>query len=302
MRLQIIPSHQIDTAKWDNCVEANANGLIYATSGYLNAMADNWSGLVIDDYAAIVPLPWRRKWGIVYLYTPPFTQQLGFIGTKAISPQEIKHQLTSFAKYGDYLFNDANTSLSDALGCSPCNNYISNLNRHYEEIKASYKKSFQKNVNRANHQELFYTESLDIDEATTLFYQYNKLKISHVEQSSLANFNQLCKKWQPAGKVMIRKVTNAHGELLSIVLLLTDSKRYYNLINYTSEAGRLVEANYYLYDHVFRELAGSKKLFDFEGSDLPGVKAFYESMGGVGQPYSHWHFNELPWPLKLVKK
>jgi hypothetical protein len=302
MNLRIIPSSQINTDKWDACVKANVNGLIYASSDYLNAMTDNWSGLIIDDYTTIMPLPWRKKWGITYLYTPPFTQQLGLIGFKPISSNQLNEQLTSFAKYGDYLFNDGNTALANSLGCTLCNNYVIDLEKSYEEIKATYKKSFQKNVNRASRQELFYSISTDIDEAIALFYQYNKPKINHVEQSSLANFNRLCKQCQLFDKVIIRRVTNAKGALMSIVLLLTDDKRYYNIINYTSEAGRQCEANYFLYDNVFRELAGNNKLFDFEGSDLSGVKAFYESMGGVAKPYSHWHFNELPWLLKLIKK
>ena len=302
MRLQILPSHQIDTAKWDDCVASNPNGFIYATSDYLQAMSNNWSGLVVEDYAAVMPLPWRKKWGIRYLYTPPFTQQLGLIGPEIISPDQLKLQLTIFAKYGDYLWNDSNNNLANTLGGTPCNNYISNLNRSYEEIKAGYKKSFLKNVNRAHHQELLYSISTDIEEATALFYQYNQSKISHVTESSLNNFNQLCKQLQSDRKVIIRRVTNAQNELQSIVLLLTDSKRIYNIINYTSETGRQVESNYFLYDHLFKEFAGSNKMFDFEGSDLPGVKAFYESMGGIARPYCHWHFNELPWPLKLIKK
>ena len=302
MRIQIIPSEQIDTTKWDSCVAEAANGLIYATSDYLNAMADNWSGLVVDDYATIMPLPWRRKWGIRYLYTPPFTQQLGLIGNKFISIEALTKQLEGFAKYGDYLFNEGNTEIANKLGCTPCNNYLLDLKRDYDEIKATYKKSFQKNVNRASHQALVYTISSDIHEATHVFYEYNKHKIGHVAPKDLANFSKLCKQWHIQKRVVIRRVTNAENELMSMLLLLQDDKRLYNIINYTSELGRQCEANYFLYDHLFRELAGSNKHFDFEGSDLPGVKAFYESMGGIAQPYSHWHFNKLPWLMKLIKK
>ena len=60
MNLQILPSPLIDTTKWDDCISRSANGLIYASSRYLNAMADNWDGMIIDDYKAVMPLPWRE--------------------------------------------------------------------------------------------------------------------------------------------------------------------------------------------------------------------------------------------------
>ncbi len=302
MSIQIIPSSLIDKARWDACVTSSGNGLIYANSGYLDAMADNWSGVVVGDYEAVMALPWRRKWGITYLYTPPFTQQLGLIGEASVTMNELKQQIINLANYGDYLFNYENSGLVDSLKAESCNNYFIDLQRSYEEIKVAYRKSFQKNVNRASHQELFYSNSSDVDEATALFYQYNKTNIGHVEPATMARFTQLCKQLQQSEKVIIRKVTNTEGALLSIVLLLTDEKRYYNIINFTSDAGRQCESNYFLYDQLFKELAGCGKLFDLEGSDLPGVKAFYESMGGLNQPYTHWHYNELPWFLKLIKK
>ena len=302
MSVQIISSSLIDKAKWDHCVSSNSNGLIYATYDYLDAMADNWSGLVVDDYTVVMPLPWRRKWGITYLYTPPFTQQLGLIGNGAVNLNEQKQQLTGFASYGDYLFNHENSGFVDSLEVTPCNNYFIDLNRSYEEIKGSYRKSFQKNVNRASHQELFYSNSSDVDEATELFYQYNKSNIGHVPPAKMESFSKLCKQWQSLERVVIRKVVNGSGALMSIVLLLKDEKRYYNIINFTSDAGRQCESNYFLYDQLFKELASCGKLFDFEGSDLPGVRSFYESMGGINQPYTHWHFNALPWFLKLIKR
>jgi hypothetical protein len=53
---------------------------------------------------------------------------------------------------------------------------------------------------------------------------------------------------------------------------------------------------------ILKEFSGRNLLFDFEGSDLPGVKEFYECFGPIDQPYFHYHFNDLPFPLNLVKK
>ena len=90
--------------------------------------------------------------------------------------------------------------------------------------------------------------------------------------------------------------------MVSSVILLEDRNRFYNIINYTTIEGRQLKANFFLYDNLFKELSESPMLFDFEGSDLTGVKHFYKNFGAINQPYFQWHFNQLPWPLNYLKQ
>ena len=48
--IRYLERNEIDTIKWDNCIGNAFNGLIYARSFYLDAMAENWSALVAGDY------------------------------------------------------------------------------------------------------------------------------------------------------------------------------------------------------------------------------------------------------------
>ncbi|MGZ3950491.1 MAG: hypothetical protein ACXVBZ_03805, partial [Flavisolibacter sp.] len=72
--------HEVEIDKWDRCISGSSNGLIYAYSYYLDATADNWDALVLNDYQAVMPLPWRKKFGVFYLYQPSFAAQLGVFG------------------------------------------------------------------------------------------------------------------------------------------------------------------------------------------------------------------------------
>jgi hypothetical protein len=83
---------EIDIAKWDQCIEKSSNGLIYAYSFYLDHTADNWDALILNDYEAVMPLPWRKKFQFYYLYQPTFTAQLGIFGNN-ISAQLIENFL-----------------------------------------------------------------------------------------------------------------------------------------------------------------------------------------------------------------
>ena len=99
-----------------------------------------------------------------------------------------------------------------------------------------------------------------------------------------------------------RDAVNKKGEILSTALLLFDGKRFYNMMNTTTDKGRKMSSNHYLMNSIIQEFAGQPYIFDFEGSDLPGVKAFYENFGAANEQYFHIKYNNLPWTVKLIKR
>jgi hypothetical protein len=300
--VQIIPSNQIDKAKWDACVANNSNGLIYATTAFLNTIAKEWKGIVINDYETIFPLCIKQKFGIQYLYTPPFIQQLGFIGNNELVTEKIIAAIFEKVKYGSVNLNYSNINFNAIQQCKVHSNYVIDLNQNYQQIKANYKKSIDYSLNKASKQNLKYTADISFEIAIENYQKHNQQALQHVGLEDYNNLGKLLSELQQEEKVIVRKVVNGSNETLSIAVLLKDNKRFYNLINYTSNEGRQAEANYFLYGKILEEFAETPMLFDFEGSDLPGVKSFYEKFGAVNQPYFHWHFNQLPFFLKWIKK
>src|SRR5688572_8760496 len=84
--IQYLKHGEIDKGSWDRCIDDAPNGLIYAYATYLDHMADNWDGLVLNNYEAVMPLPWRKKWGVHYIYQPFLMAQSGLFG-KNLTPQ-----------------------------------------------------------------------------------------------------------------------------------------------------------------------------------------------------------------------
>ena len=75
--IQYIQNKEINKAKWDDSITESSNGLIYAYSWYLDTMSKNWDALVLNDYEAVLPLTWNKKYGVYYLYQPWFCASLG---------------------------------------------------------------------------------------------------------------------------------------------------------------------------------------------------------------------------------
>jgi hypothetical protein len=295
-----LASYQIDKSKWDQCIAKSSSSNIYASSLYLDTMADHWQGLVINDYDAVMPLPWRRKIGIRYYYTPAFVQQLGLFGN-AVNDQNIIKTIQAFASYGDYMLNEEN-HISTLNDLESCTNLTIDLSVKYDTIYNNYTKDLIRNLKKAAKESFTYKEDESIESNIRLYQSMYAQRTVHVKEKDYQHFIQLCQLLKKKGQCLTRKVTDSSGNLLAVMLLLKDTHRLYNVINITTEAGRRRKANHFLMDRIINEFAGTALYFDFEGSDLPGVKSFYETFSAVNQPYYHWHFNKLPWPLRLLKE
>ena len=90
--IRYLERRDIDKSKWDACISKAPNQNIYGYAAYLDTMAVNWDALIINDYEAVLPLPWKKKFGICYLYTPRFTSPLAVYG-QIPSSIELKHIL-----------------------------------------------------------------------------------------------------------------------------------------------------------------------------------------------------------------
>ena len=294
-KLQTIPSNKLNAHKWNECVDTH-QAKIYFRFEYLNLMADNWIGIVLNDYEAIFPICYRKKFGITYSYTPAFIQQLGWVGNN-IDWKTIEEKTLQFVSYGDIMLNNEGfQNLPEKA------NYVLDLNQSYQDIHNNYKSDLKQNLKKAVKENLIYVESVDVNNAIDLYKKIYANRMNGTSESDFANFAKLCNLFYQAGKCIVREVRNSENNLLSIALLLKDNDRIYNLANSTTELGRKTEANHFLIDRILNEFSDTNMIFDFEGSDLPGVKTFYQKFGAVNEPYYHWHFNNLPWWIKWAKK
>jgi hypothetical protein len=170
----------------------------------------------------------------------------------------------------------------------------------YENIYSSYKNDLKENIRKGEAENPEYTGG-SIEEAILLYHEYYGKRMSHVKTADYKRFQSLCLKLELVDQCFVKTVRSKEGAIMAIGLFIKDKKRIYNLMNTTLAAGRDKEANHFLLDSVIKEFAGQDLVFDFEGSELPGVNHFYKSFGAITHPYFHYHYNGLPWILRLFK-
>ena len=296
MPVRYVTYQQIDKIKWDACIKRAHNSLIYAYCFYLDAMATYWDALVLDDYAAVMPLTWNKKFGINYLYQPPFMQQLGIFGSAPLK-QEVQ-QLFVAAAMQCFRFAEIFVNFPTVR---PQPNFVLPLQQPYPVLKQGYKTDLLKNLKHAEKFSLHYKATDDIVTAVDLFQAYYAAKTPHVKQRDYEQFLKVCETAKHNGMLQIRMVVDDNEVTLAIALLLKDNKRLYNIMSTVTVAGRQCEANHYLFDQVIQEFCAQQIVLDFEGSSIPGIAGFYQKFGAVNEPYFLLRYNQLPWPLKYFK-
>jgi hypothetical protein len=302
--IQILPSNKIDPIKWNTCVEQSDNSLIYADYFFLTNLCDHWSGLIIGDYKTIMPLPWRKKWGIRYFYAPAFIQQLGLFGDLTNLPiSNILYTLKEFAKFGDLFFNYQNIEVLNKTKCFPKANYILDLNQSYPQIHSKYAHDLIKNLQKSEKKNLTYMNDVKIEDTILQFQAQYQGRFPQYNFTVYQNLIKICLELAKKNQCVIRSVHNeTTNDPLSIALLLKDKNRLYLLLNTTNTIGRSYAANHFLLDQIIQEFCEENLVFDFEGSERKGIKEFYESFHPEIQPYFHCRFNDLPFFMNYVRR
>ena len=304
MSLSFIPYVKINKKKWDDCINRSHNSLIYARSFYLDHMAEQWDAIVLGNYDAVMPLPWKRKWGIKYLYQPAFIQQGGIFSADKVDSKMILSFIElaqHHFRFAEITLNYKNSVTSSTLTIQQRTNYILSLQRPYGKLYESYLSSFTKSLRRIRKFNLVYESSDNYKYIIGLYKKFYGEKLPF-KTADYQKFGKVCNRLAVEKKIYARVAFDQEKKLLAATILLSDEKRLYNIISCITGEGKKVEANYFLYDEIIHEFSATPYALDLEGSDVKGIAAFYKKFNPHLQPYLFLKFNNLPPAIKLFKK
>ena len=276
---------QIDDVKWDAAVRNDPNPLPYGFSWWLDAAtAENWQGLVLDDYRVVLPLPRLRRFRILpTIIRPPYTQQLG--------------------PYGDVRGGDVGALLNSlphtpqlALPLRPSIavheiptryayrrriNYVLDLTMPYQEVQAQFPKKLRQYLRRSVADRL---EPIAVDELVALCRDRlggrGGVRSFHFER--LQTLIEACERQDSGSCYQLTE----QGELLAAGFYPRQDNRIFNLAAASTEVGLRRRGMSRLLSLVFQTIAGQPgAAFDFEGSELPGVREYFAKFGGQDEGY-----------------
>lgn len=303
MSVRYVPYQQIDKSKWDHCIDTAGNGLVYGYSFYLDAMAKHWDALVLDDYEAVMPLPWNKKYGIAYLYQPFFAASLGVFSNNlsATLVNDFLKSIPAKFLYWDVYLNHANRFALVDFNLYERVNYVLALKESYEKLYDNFRDNIKRNIKKAAQLNCVIKKDIAVDAVIALSIEQSK-NFSPVTTEDYDHFKEVYHYLQAQKKAVTYGVYTSANELIaSCAFIFSHNRAFYILVG-NHPNGKTIGASHAIINAFIKDHAGQNLLLDFEGSDIPNLAFFYNSFGAREEKFAGLKLNRLPFWMKWFKR
>lgn len=293
---------EIDKIQWDACIGASPGFKPYAFSWYLDIMSPGWEALVDDDYDSVFPVPARERYGIKYIATPVFLQQLG-----AFSPD--KAEKSAIVEYLDYMpefYKLIDLCIGQKISykgysVTEKTNYELDLSSPYEILRENFDPSCRRNIDKSMRNRVKITSDIEPGELIGMFIRMKEIIAGKIKPRDFAKLQTLMEFCINMGKGRISGVRDKSGKVIFGQFLISTKGQINLLFGVNTPESREKRINYYFINELISEYAGRKMILDFAGSSIPSVGTFMSSFGSVNKPYYRIYKNSLPFPIRWFK-
>lgn len=295
---------EIDKQKWDQCIQASPNGLVFAYSWYLDAVCDSWDALVLNDYEAVFPITRKSKVRIHYFFNPIFALQLGVFSKKTLTSElvlEFIEKIPSKIKLTDIYLNYANEYKGNEYEVTLRKCQQINLIDSYDVISARYSTNLKRNLAKAHKNKLEIVLSLDESVVVTLFKENGGDAIKDITEKHFTRLENLIRNMKTKKMAKIYECWSGK-ELVATACFSICNGRITYIKGGSTKTGRDLGAMHMIMDEVIHLNSGKEMIFDFGGSSIPAVAKFNANFGVEEYTYQRLYRNNLPLLLKILKK
>lgn len=298
----ILHTH-IDKQKWDACIGNAPQKIIYAYSWYLDAACEKWDALVLDNYRAVIPLPCRQKFGISYIYTPFFIQQLGLIGNLNAG-----EDISTCFEYLPRRFRwiDYNCNVHNVVDTNK--DYKLNRNHHLpltssiEQLRKGYTYNLRRNLRKASQHHVEVATNVEPAAIIALFRADKGKKLEKLNDEAYQRFEHILENCRANAAPVTSLGALMQGELIAGAIFISNRNHHVFLFSGNTSKGKECGALPFLLDHFIALHARSEGVLDFEGSNIDTLAKFYKSFGSEEILYASMHVSKLPRAINQVKR
>jgi len=299
--IEFVHRKEIDTRRWDELIAQSMAETLYPYSWYLDAAAANWSALIIDDYRFVMPLVWKKKYGLRYLYQPFYTQQLGVFSREYVDPTIIASMLALLQKkfrFAGINFNTQNlVGETGSVAVDDKTNYVLDLRHSYDKLFGSFSTNARRNIKKACQINEHVEKDLSCKELVAFKKENDVIKRSEEEYQWLVYLLETIKK-NSSGVVY---TSRDEGAISAAAFFGFSRSRAIYLVSASDVQGKENRSMFKLVDAFVRDHARTTLVLDFEGSNIPSVARFFAGFGAKPEIYQGASFSRLPLFLNKIR-
>ncbi|ASK29025.1 hypothetical protein CEY12_02390 [Chryseobacterium sp. T16E-39] len=272
--------NEIDFNKYTQCLDHSEQRKYSASKTFLDVTSKKqWEILIYNDYEAVMPIPYVKKYGIKIVHNPMLCQQLGIFSKKddASVNQAFLEFLTKHYLIRVYNFNDCN-QFHSKLGLKK--NFLI-LPDSYEKVYARYspkrKRKLRLDLDTQNVSEI---KILSFNEAKS-FIEANMLGLN--KEEDLGGFLRIFESFYKLGHVQF-SAFYYRDRIINMIAVYEDASTMVLLGTFNDKEHVRISGASVLIDKAIKDHIETK-LFDFEGGELPNIEEFFRGFRPEFRPY-----------------
>jgi hypothetical protein len=279
----------LDVEKYDLCIENSLQSRIYAFSWYLDIVADHWDVLVLNDYEAVMPIPWKQKLGLKYVTQPYFCQQLGIFSLTTISEKEVLEFVYKIPiRFVKTTLNfNSNTNLISKMDLRI--NYVLKIENSYQENYKNFNKNRKRVLKKCFENKLITKE---IEFSTLLNIAREEYHHIGYKKKDYLKLQELKKELEKRNLLILLGAYKKEEFLGGVVFIHYCNKIIY-LFSVMNENGKNNNAATFLISEIIKKFSNKKYVLDFEGSMQKNIANFFRSFGSIRENYFQFKTNVI---------
>ena len=297
MEITYLQRNEINTQQWDACVGSNINtASLSGMSWYLDSCCKQWDAIIINNYQSVIPLPYRKKFGIRYVYPPFFAPRLGVMG-KEITASTWDDVLTCIGKkfkWTDMILPPQTPIHTDNYPCFKNRTYVLDLRHPYDLLCQRYSSNHRRNCKKAMENQLTFVENADIDTIISLFVDnMGKTKEVGYAKKDYNELKNLIAFLQTKDAVEVLGVADKNGKLCAGAFFTHQFGKYNFLFSGREKTNKEDRSMFFLIDNFINNHANNAYDLNFNGSNNDLIARFYAGFGAEESYSCQLYLNNL---------
>ena len=300
--IRYLDREDLDIDKYNDCVENSIQFNVFGYSWYLDIACTKWGVYVLNDYDAVMPVPWRKKMFIKYVYPPLWIIQLGIYSKLIEDENEFLIEVFDDFRLVELRMNTHNSFSFFGKFQNKRKLQIISLTNSYESIKDGYNRNRKRELKKS--EDLDFTENWEDDPLLFLELFKNNVgkKIRKIKEIDYDNLYRLIKMCLEKKLGDLLTIYDKNDNLISGAFFLKQKNRVTELVCSSDLKKRKNGANTFMNDRAIFRYQKHFDIFDFGGSSMKRIAKYYTSFGAKDEGYIQLKYNNLPRFLKLLKR
>lgn len=303
--IRYLKHSEINPEKWNQAVHNSLFSTIFVEYEMLDLLtgSDTWDALVQGNYEAVMPLPYRKKGVLKYVYTPFFMPQMGILSEKELLTNDIQDFLSEASKHfvlADLLLNEKVVFQKQYDICFV--SYILQLQHAYSELYSQFHDNTKRNIKAGEKTQCRVTIGEEQVSKIIEMFRNNRGQMGsvHYHDRDYQILENVANYLLNRNLLDLYGVRTPEGKLAAGALFVKDGKRRWFWFSGRDNALSNSKPMFILLNSYIRDHAESEFVLDFNGSTNPNVARLYQSFGSQRYdiPFVRCYKNKI-WKIML---